>query len=215
MVVRDVYCGRVRSAVAMLVVEDQADQVVLFQPRAAPFALPADRAGRLTKDVLEFDHLVRIRWNAAEQLLIARRDAEHAVIVRFADTTSREIAEWYVNLQAPFVRTRLGFDTTDYALDVVISPDRREWRWKDQDELQRLVTAGQFTPGQADEFYMEGRRVIYAARLGQPPFNDHWDGWLPDPEWRIEADLPDGWSSAEPGPPSSSREDGQPASGGQ
>lgn len=73
-----------------------------------------------------------------------------------------------MNLQAPFVQTRLGFDTTDYALDVVISPDRREWRRRDQDELQRLVTADQFTRGQADELYGEGRRVIYAARLGQP-----------------------------------------------
>lgn len=197
-IVRDVYRCRVRSAVAMLVVDDEPDHLVLFLPRGAPFALPADRSGRLTKDVLTFDHLAQIRWNAPEQILIARAEAEHAVIVRFADSTAREITEWYVNLQAPFVRTRWGFDTIDYALDVVISPDRREWRWKDRDELIRLVKAGQFTNDQAEEFYREGHRVATAAGRGQPPFSDGWEHWRPNPAWQVEAQLPDGWSSADP-----------------
>lgn len=196
-IVRDVYRGRVRSAVAMIVVFDVHDRVVLFLPRGAPFALPADRAGRLTKDVLAFDHLAQIRWNAPEQILIARRGAAHAVIARFADTATREIREWYVNLQAPFVRTPRGFDTTDYALDVVISPDLRAWRWKDRDELARLIEAGHFSNDQAEEFYSEGRRVIRSARREEAPFGDGWEHWRPDATWHVDPRLPDGWSNAD------------------
>jgi hypothetical protein len=36
---------------------------------------------------------------------------------------ARAFGAWYVNLQEPFRRSRLGFDTQDLELDVVVSPD--------------------------------------------------------------------------------------------
>ena len=42
---------------------------------------------------------------------------------------------WYVNLQLPFRRTELGFETMDLVLDLIVDPDG-SWRWKeDEDEL--------------------------------------------------------------------------------
>lgn len=48
---------------------------------------------------------------------------------------------WYINLQEPIRPTRLGFDSMDHILDVVIEPDL-SWRWKDEDELFDLPEPG-------------------------------------------------------------------------
>ncbi|MCB0087144.1 MAG: DUF402 domain-containing protein, partial [Caldilineaceae bacterium] len=48
---------------------------------------------------------------------------------------------WYGNIEAPFVRTPLGIDTHDLALDVVATADG-QWRWKDEDEFRRRLEVG-------------------------------------------------------------------------
>jgi NAD(P)H-flavin reductase len=50
----------------------------------------------------------------------------HAVWV-FWEGASRDLAGWYVNIQEPFRRTSIGFDTQDLELDIVIEPDG-SWR---------------------------------------------------------------------------------------
>ena len=48
---------------------------------------------------------------------------------------------WYVNLQAPLVIRGDRFDTTDWALDIMVDPDG-SWRWKDEDEFVRAIELG-------------------------------------------------------------------------
>jgi len=93
---------------------------------------------------------------------------------------------WYVNLQAPVVIRRNRFDTTDLALDVVVDPDGT-WRWKDEDELERLVELGGVSERQAAEVRAEGERVIAEA-----PWPTGWEEWRPPAEW-TPLGLPMDW----------------------
>jgi hypothetical protein len=97
----------------------------------------------------------------------------------------------YVNLQEPFRRSALGFETMDLALDVIVAADR-SWRWKDEDELETFVERGAFDrelPGRLRE---EGLRVARKAERYEPPFSEPWHDWRPDPAW-AHPELARGW----------------------
>ena len=58
--------------------------------------------------------------------------------------------DWYGNLESPWRRSAAGYDTSDWALDVVADgvPGTDDWRvgFKDEDELYWYVAQGAFTP---------------------------------------------------------------------
>ena len=54
----------------------------------------------------------------------------YSIWLHWSRTPPRRFTGWYVNLEAPFVRTDIGVDTTDNSLDLVVTPDF-ECRWKD------------------------------------------------------------------------------------
>ena len=72
----------------------------------------------------------------------------------------RSLSCWYINLQKPYRRMAHGFDTLDQTLDVIVSPDRSSWQWKDEDELQELRDRGVISAEQAHELRLEGERAI-------------------------------------------------------
>lgn len=176
-VTRDVHRGRLRAAVATTVVEDTAERTVLYLQQGAEFCLPANAEGVLTKDLTEATQLLPLRWEGhdfarrailQEQIAIALTGDAHAVLLRRSGV-ERTIDEWYVNLQAPFRRSGAGFDTTDHALDLILSPDLSSHRWKDEDE-----------------------RVLAHAARRDPPFDHAWEEWRPCPEW-VAPDVRVGW----------------------
>ena len=59
----------------------------------------------------------------------------------FWDESHTEFRGWYVNLEDPWSETRLGWDTRDLALDLVVEPDGC-WRWKDEDHLATALEQG-------------------------------------------------------------------------
>lgn len=93
---------------------------------------------------------------------------------------------WYVNLQAPLVVHGDRFDTTDWALDVVVAPDGR-WRWKDEDDFAQALELGVFDERQARKIRAEGERVV-----AEPPWPTGWEDWRPPAEW-APLPLPDDW----------------------
>lgn len=185
---RDVYEGRIRAIIPMTVVEDTRERTVLYLAVGTPFMLPANADDELTRDVVGFHHLTELRWEGFEQLLIIPAQASHAVIARWSGRP-RRLVEWYINLQAPLRTTHLGFDTTDHALDLIISADRTGLQWKDTEQLSHLVERGYFTQADSNSFYAEAERVVAAAGAGLPPFTDGWERWRPDPTWPLP-DLP-------------------------
>jgi hypothetical protein len=97
-----------------------------------------------------------------------------------------------VNLQRPFRRTELGFETMDLVLDLLIEPDRT-WRWKDEDELETWVARGVCEPEIAARIREEGLEAAGRAERDEPPFCEPWPEWRPDPSWQLP-ELPYRWS---------------------
>ena len=73
-------------------------------------------------------------------LQLQRPGEIHAVWV-FWHGPEREFRGWYVNLQEPFRRTSLGFDTQDLELDLVVALDG-SWQYKDEEKLAGWIDRG-------------------------------------------------------------------------
>jgi len=104
---------------------------------------------------------------------------------------------WYVNLEAPPAPwadgTLAGIDTSDHALDIVVTPDRR-WRWKDEHEyLERAGHPDYWTVEQAGDIRAEGERVIRDIDAAAFPFDGSWCDFRPDPTWPLPALPRTGW----------------------
>jgi hypothetical protein len=100
---------------------------------------------------------------------------------------------YYVNLQAPLRRTSTGFDTADYLLDLVITPDL-SWSWKDQDEVDEARKHGIVALEILDRMEIEGERAIRDIKARAWPFDAGYESWRPDPAWGIPV-LPEGWDA--------------------
>lgn len=178
--------GKVRMAMPHVVVEDEGDQVLLHLPVGArgkwsvwdpttPIRGQAERDWKLRDHVWHTYRVLRlIRFGTGFSLDLMWRAEDDA------------FAGWYVNLQEPLRRGRLGFDTDDLVLDVWIRPDG-SWSWKDEDELDEAVRLGRFTPTEATAVRAEGERV-----LAERPWPTGWEAWRPEPSWE-ELTLPQGW----------------------
>jgi len=132
-------------------------------------------------------------WVENEALVLYRPRDAHSVWVywRAAD---HEFREWYINLEEPWRRTPIGFDSRDNLLDMVVTPDLSEWRWKDEDELAWGVESGRHTADEALAFRREGERALKILRRRSFPFDRDWPSWKPDPDWRAPI-LPAGWDA--------------------
>ncbi len=98
---------------------------------------------------------------------------------------------WYVNLQAPLRETRLGFDTTDWQLDLWIPADSDDAHWKDEDDLAKAVELGIMSAEEGRLARDEAERVIE-----EWPFPTGWEDWRPDPGWGPPT-LPAGWDKVD------------------
>jgi predicted RNA-binding protein associated with RNAse of E/G family len=101
---------------------------------------------------------------------------------------------WYVNLEAPWRRTKIGFDSCDLVLDVVPAPDLSSWSWKDRDELDWSVEQGKFSQRQADQILREGERAGASLVSGEFPFVEDWSAWRPEETWSVPQ-VPSGWDN--------------------
>jgi uncharacterized protein len=185
---RSVYGGRVRWAIPHLVVDETPELAALYVP-------PGTRGRRPRRPFIEDPSQLRtLRWNHVEHvwhgshaLRLLRPGAAHCLYLFWAET-DWAFEGWYVNLQAPFRRTPISFDTRDHALDIVVEPDGG-WRWKDEDHLELATSLGAFTAAEAAEIRAEGERVI-----AEWPFPTGWEDWRPEPAWPTP-NLPDGWDA--------------------
>jgi Protein of unknown function (DUF402) len=142
--------------------------------------IPALAEGRWTH--------VDARWYGTRLIITEAGDA-HSVYVMWGP--DGEFLGWYVNLEEPWRESPLGFDTTDHLLDIWIDPNK-SWCWKDEDHLTEAVDVGLFTPEKAREIRTEGERVIERVEAWASPFDESWENWTPNPDWRLPQ-VPDGW----------------------
>ncbi len=135
-----------------IVVADDDDLLVLYMPEGGPLST--------TRDFFGAPHpwSGKDQWRGHGVLQLQRPGEMHAVWV-FWQGPRRELGAWYVNIQEPFRRTALGFDTQDLELDIVIAPDGT-WRWKDDELLDAWVDRGRWTAQEVAEIRAEGARVV-------------------------------------------------------
>ena len=135
---RSIYRGNVRWTFPHRYVGEWRDRVAIYcGPGNQGKAMRRGPDGYLKRwatDAPPFD----TEWEQTHVLRFEAPGARHSIEVYW--TLEWEQLSWYVNLQTPTIVADGRIDTTDQALDIVVSPDG-EWRWKDEDELAEAVEA--------------------------------------------------------------------------
>lgn len=91
-------------------------------------------------------------------MLELRRPGDAYSVVHFWRGENGAFTCWYVNLEEPFRRTPIGFDSSDQELDIVVLPDR-SWFFKDWDLLDQHVARGRYSPELVATIRAEGLRI--------------------------------------------------------
>lgn len=173
----------------VFVVEDEPDMLVTYLPEGAPFAFPA--GDWPTPDGRHPWH-GRTAWQGHGTLMLQRPGEAYAVW-HFWSGPEREFVGWYLNLQEPFRRTPIGYDTQDLELDIWVYPDG-SWAFKDLELLPQRVAEGRWTEAKAAAIRNEGERLADRLSRGERWWPEQWATWTPDPTWMVPA-LPVGWAS--------------------
>ncbi len=139
-------------------------------------------------------HLEKYIWHTNRFLILLEPEKYFASLYIWKDA-SDEFVGYYINFQLPFTRSRLGFDTLDLDLDIVIEPSYR-WRWKDVEDYQHAIRMGGIRPEWVHG--VEQARGEIASRLRDRayPLDGTWLNWRPDPTWTAPR-LPPDWDSPE------------------
>jgi hypothetical protein len=107
--------------------------------------------------------------------------------------SQRRFARYFVNMEEPFRRTAVGFDTQDHTLDIEVAQDLT-WNWRDTEELDEHVKHGFYTAELASEVWNEARLAIDEILRRAHPCLRGWSEWAPDAAWGV-AQLPAHWSA--------------------
>ena len=121
-----------------------------------------------------------------------QRPGEAHAVWHFWTGPGRDFAGWYINLQEPFRRTPIGYDTQDLELDIDVYPDGH-WNLKDEEFLDVRVAEGRFTAETVGEIRAEGDRLTDRLTRGERWWDPSWAAWRPPDEW-APAPLPPGWA---------------------
>lgn len=173
----------------VFVVEDEPDMLVTYLPEGAPFEFP--EGDWPTPNGLHPWH-GRDVWHGHGTLMLQRPGDAYAVW-HFWDGPEREFVGWYLNLQEPFRRTSIGYDTQDLELDIWVYPDG-SWAFKDLELLPQRVAEGRWTEAKVETIRAEGERLGERLNRGERWWPQQWSTWTPDATW-IPPALPTGWAS--------------------
>ena len=175
--------GRAGNSWPFTVVRDTDEMVALYIPPGTVHK----RWGMVDGE----RQLIDMTWRR-ETLRMMFPGATHSTWASWEnDENGRRFRGYYVNMEEPFRRTAIGFDTNDHCLDIVVKPDLT-WAWKDEEELERLISGGFYTEEFGHAVWNEGKRVVEMIEGNRPPFSEGWGEWRPDPAWQIPV-LPPNW----------------------
>ncbi len=194
-VFRGVSQKKIWYALPVIVIQDTPSLVALYWPAGTRGKWRMKLSGeRVTpRDVMQTPmELIDRTWITTDVLMLITPGAAHAVYVMWEEG-HKNLLCWYINLQDPIRRTPIGFDTSDRILDIVFSPDKSSWQWKDEDQLEEAVALGIFANEEERLIRAEGERAIKLICENQTPFCDSWEKWSPPPDW-IVPKLPDDWN---------------------
>ena len=186
---REVWRGRIWTAMPVTVVQDTSDLIVLY--------LKAGTSWKLPKGNNFLNLLQRGEWQlrdvtTANDSLLVIMPGEGFALRTMGGLGEQAFTGWYVNLQEPLRRTSIGFDFMDHALDIVTSADLSEWHWKDEAELQTLQEMGLFSDELVHKIKSVGQQIIHRIETKAFPFAEDWEKWSPPSDWPMPK-LPLHW----------------------
>jgi hypothetical protein len=180
---REVLHGRPWSVTPTRAVLDGPDLLVVHTPPGTAFGFPPHPLPHHWREK------GRTHWLGTGKLQLHRPGDAYSVDLYWDD--DGRFKGWYLNLQDPFRRTALGFDTLDHALDYWV-PVGGGWEELDRDEFEEQVALGKYTAGQAEAIRATGEEVAAMLRTGDTWWDPAWAGWRPDPDLPAPV-LPAGW----------------------
>ena len=189
--------GRIEMCLPCRVVADDEQLLALFiaagsRYKAGPKRTAAQKLS-MPRIALPPDEFV---WRK-DTLRLMFPGRQHSVWLSWVNMGSvRTFSGYFVNMEEPFRRTPVGFDTQDHTLDIEVAPDHG-WKWRDTAEFNEHVKHRFYTADLASEVWNEGRRAIGEITRGSHPCLAGWRSWEPDPAWEIPT-VPTEWSSTPP-----------------
>lgn len=182
--------SKVFGAYPTIVVQDSAELIILYMPAGAcgknvdhkPTTSELFSADKI--DIIDF------QWKRTDVLMLIVPGEAFSTYIMWK-TGTKDLECWYINLQEPIRRTPIGFDTMDNMLDVVVSPDMSEWRWKDDDEFTAAEKIGFYSAEKAREIWAEGERAAQLITKERRDLYKKWELWQPNPEWELPILSPD------------------------
>ncbi len=169
---------RVWLEVATIVVEDRPELLVSYIPEGAPFRFPDGDWPTLSG---RHPWHGKKHWQGHGVLMLQRPDESYAVWV-FWHGPDRIFRGWYLNLQEPFRRTEIGYDTQDLELDIWL-PIEGGWRLKDDEVLEDRVREGRYTTEQIGATRALAEQIVGEVESDGRWWADEWATWTPDPSW--------------------------------
>ena len=183
---REVWRGSPWMASSVVVVADEPDLLATYLPNGAEFAFVHGHA------LGAHPWTDRPAWEG-HGVLMLQRPGESYAVWHFWEGEGRDFAGWYLNLQEPFRRTAIGYDTQDLELDVWV-PAGGDWSFKDDELLDVRVAEGRFTAAEAVEIRALGAEIGRMLDAGGAWWDEAWSGWRPDPHWAVPKPSP-GWEA--------------------
>jgi hypothetical protein len=182
----------VQTATPWTVVRHDAKSIVLYMPVGTTHKVRTGRyGGPRDRMLLEWDGgYSDAVWRHTHILMFHRFPDAHSIWLS-RDATTHELRWWYVNLEEPWRPTAIGFDSRDHILDLWSGPDG-EWHWKDEDELAWLIANARIPADRDAVLRAEGERAIERFKHRDPPLDEPWIDFRPDPSWSVPV-LPEGW----------------------
>jgi len=174
--------GRPWMEVPVIVVVDEPGLLATYIAEGAPFRFPA---GDWPSPNGRHPWHGKERWLGHGVLMLQRQGEPYAIWILWAGP-AREFHGWYVNLQEPFRRTAIGYETQDLELDIWV-PAQGGWELKDDDVMEKRIREGRFTPEQVAEARALASRITRELDAGRRWWSDDWAAWQADPAWRAPA----------------------------
>lgn len=188
--------GRIEMAWPCIVVEDSEELVVLFIPAGTKYKADPKRTAAEKRAFPSGPAPTgEFTWTK-DTLRIMLPKRMHSVLLFWDDDDERSFSQYYVNIEEPFRRSSVGFDTQDLTLDLVVQPNL-SWSWKDEGELENHINEGFFTEELASAAREEGLQVVEEINQAKHPAFVKWAEWKPSTDWDVPIIL-ENWASAPP-----------------
>lgn len=187
---REVLSNGPWQGVMVKIIEDTPEQLVSYIPEGSPFGFPE---GSWPTPNGKHPWSNRSRWQGHGCLMIDKPGRPYSVF-HFWHGDQRQFSCWYLNLQEPFRRTDIGYDTQDLELDFIVYPDG-QWEIKDDELMDQRVLEGRWTKERVAEIRANGVEISEWLKQGERWWPLGWRDWAPDPTWVVPSDLPVGWAA--------------------